>query len=93
MKYVYIIENETDACGAWSTPEKAVEACFDINENGMVEWGNGCISMEEAVQKMSAVNSDYPIISKVPIDPPDSKPRWGNPAEAEKRQFCWWRDS
>ncbi len=86
MIYVYVIENETDVCGAWSTPEKAVKAYLDVDENGMVEWGNGRISIKEAVQKMLAADSDYPVISKVPINPPNSMPRWAG-------GICWYRDS
>ena len=88
MSFVYIIENETDACGAWTTPEKAVRAYFDgyIDDDDMVD---GCgpngelVSVEDAIRSMSDPCADYPVLTRVPLDNP--KGGYGS--------GCWYRDS
>ena len=79
MDFVYIVENERSASGAWSTPEKAVRATCNVDDNDMVEvWdldredmrGDGTIkvTIAEAIKRMTVPHGNYPILTKVPID-------------------------
>ncbi len=88
MQFVYIIENETDATGAWTTPEKAVRAYYhdEIDDNDMIDdWGDGSkmVSVEDMIKTMSAPNADYPVLTRVRLDG----------AEAGYKNGGWYRDS
>ena len=73
MQVVYVIENETDVTGAWTTPEKAIRAYYHdyIDDNDMISgdalYGKP-VSVEDMVESMSAPCSDYPILRRVPLD-------------------------
>ena len=70
LSSVWVLNEETDVCGVWSTPEKAVRARFGVDDDGMVElsWSGPKMTLEAAVTKMTAPNSDYPYLTEVTID-------------------------
>ncbi len=83
-KVIYVIENETDVTGAWTTPEKAVRAYFKVSADDTVSpTFDSVMTVEEAVAKMTAPGADYPILTAVPLD--GVRAGWGGD--------CWTRDS
>ena len=82
-KVVYVIENETDVTGAWTTPEKAVRAYFKVDADDMIEDWKGSVSVEDKVKALLTPGGDYPILTAVPLD--GVKAGWGGD--------CWTHDS
>jgi hydrogenase maturation factor len=71
---MWVIQQEREVMGVWTTPEKAVCAYLGIGPDEVVDEGwFGAIlpgmTVSEVVEVMTAKYADYPILTKIPVDP------------------------
>ena len=71
---MWIIENESDVCGVWTTPEKAVTAYYGIPSDGGLSRADSTDTLQTGmspseVVKVLLANDDYPCLTKIPVDP------------------------
>jgi len=82
ITHIYVIVDETDVWGVWTTPEKAVKHVFKYDletENGITLRDgdqNKLFTINEAVEKMLEPGSDYPYIAKLKLNPTDANAVW-----------------
>jgi len=73
-KYVYVILNETDISGAWDDPREAVKWYFKsyLTDNDHIETRGIIYTIDEMVEKMLSLCSDYPVLNKIAVNPSDN---------------------